>query len=154
MLIKTGNFWVDPERVEVIRPGTNSGDCIVYTRDATAIALKGDADDAAAAVNKALKRYDTVFLPASPAGAELAPALTDLERNVLLDARKRGMRWIARDITGRLFAYERAPKKGDGIWNSGGAVLSLDGDLFGFLHEEDKAPTSIGRLLRLEMGKW
>ena len=158
MLIKLGDAWVDPQKVVAVTPASSVEHkplANIHFRGGDYTALVNlSADDAAAAVNKALKRYDTVYLPASLTGVELAPALTDLERKVLLGARKQGMRWIARDITGRLFAYDRPPKKDGGIWNSRGADLSLDEDMFGFLHGEDKAPTSIGWLLRLEMGKW
>jgi len=84
----------------------------------------------------------------SPADPDMPIELSFLEKQELDAVAKQGYKFIARDMSGALFAYADSPEKGKSEWidDNGIKPQRMRDELFDFIDFDDDAPFSISDL--------
>ena len=119
MLIKIGDCFVDPEKVQAVRDMSVSGD---ETPTLEIILASGECFDVEAAMDEA----EAALIDAGvienpyPEDEPEALALSDNERIEIEALDAQGYEYIARDIDGKLYAYKCEPGREDGYYFSPG----------------------------------
>lgn len=138
-MIKIGNVLVDEHSISAIagkygdplaiRIHLNSGDTVI------ADCTLPDAED--------------ILIAAGLIEPESAVDITDEDLAALRELAEMGYRFIARDSTGWVYAYETAPEKCGAYWDHGDGLPShrVREDVFAWLSFSDPEPTDILALL-------
>ena len=150
MLIKIGGCWVDPLEIAMIQGGDDPlGDgtmhpqiCVTLRRGGSSW-IEATMDEAEAALIDAgviENPYEDAF-----------PTLTDGEIEVLGDLYVRHFEWLARDADGKLYAFDRKPKKLGAYWDNdpdpGQPKPVRVAEGFDFIDSADEEPWCIPNLL-------
>lgn len=80
--------------------------------------------------------------------------LTEVQKERLVDYKKHGFKYIARDINGHLYMYKYEPIKNKfGLWSNTGTwddYERIDGSIFEFIDGTEELPSLITDLLDRE----
>jgi len=124
-----------------------NGGYSIYLSTGHAILIRPLTEDA---LTEALTQAGYLDPPEEDAVAPLSTCFTEAELKSLADAYRNDYHWIAKDANGKVFAYEREPRKGDRSWlndDSVSDVIPLKAGEYAALSFKDIAPLHIGTIM-------